>query len=102
MKLNFNTPVLDIKGEPQKDLLSELLANMLMNAPAREPLTTQYFVWGLELHKTGVIEVDDAQIKTLKEFLGNPETKLTVLGKGRLDEVIAAAEKAADKKAPKP
>lgn len=97
IKLDFKKPILDIKGEEQEMKLSELLAGLLMGSKAKAPLDTQYFVWGLELAKSGVIEVDEAGLENLKKFLDDMETPITVLGKGRLNEVIKEATKKLDK-----
>lgn len=86
--LDFNKPLLNNKNEPMgKILLSDSLAQALMNSSVKPPIDAKYFLWGMELGKTGILKVDDIDKKILSDFIDNSES-LTVLGRGRLRQVF--------------
>lgn len=89
-KLNLSAPLLTAKGEEAESgiTLGEVLSNLLMTSPAKPPLSTKYFNWGLDLVKPeGVIELDEVDKKGLIDLIDNSD-QITVLVKGRLHEVI--------------
>lgn len=86
-KFDFSNPFLSPKGESVGQTLGEVLSNTLMTVSAKPPLSTKYFSWGLELIKSGVIEIDETDKKSLEDFINNSDN-ITVLTKGRLNEVL--------------
>lgn len=87
-KLDFSGQLLTAKGDQTGVTLGETLSNLLMTAPAKPPISTKYFSWGLDLVKpAGTIEVDDVDKKALIELIDQSE-QITVLVKGRLHEVL--------------
>lgn len=86
-KLDFSGPLLTAKGDPTGVTLGEAFSNLLMTAPAKPPLSTKYFGWGLDLVRTGIIEVDDVDKKTIIDVVEQSD-QITVLTKGRLSEVL--------------
>lgn len=86
-KLDFSKPLLTAKDESVGITLGETLSNVLMSSPAKPPLSTKYFIWGLDLMKSGVVELDDVDKTSLIDLIDNSE-QITVLVKGRLHEVI--------------
>lgn len=87
VKLDFSNPILTAKGELTGVMLGESLSNILMTSSAKPPLSGKYFSWGLDLAKSGIIEVDEVDKKLLIDLIDNSE-QITVLAKGRLHEVI--------------
>lgn len=87
MKLDFSGPILDASNTPQSVSLGSLLSGLLMQSAAKPPIDAKYFVWGLALASTGIIEADDADKGILLDFI-NGNDSLTVLGRNRLREVI--------------
>lgn len=85
--LNFKVPVLGADGQPGPSNLNDLFSGLLMNSPIKGAVSAKYFYWALELVKSGVLTVDDPDIKTLKDFIEESDS-LTVLGRGRLLEVF--------------
>lgn len=87
VKLDFSAPLLTAKGELTGITVGESLSNILMTSPAKPPLSTKYFSWGIDLVKTGIIELDEIDKKSLVDVIDNSD-QITVLVKGRLHEVI--------------
>src|SRR3954470_7849781 len=77
-------PVVNDKSEPA--LLSELLCQNIMSANIRENIL-KFFDWGLDLKKTGILALDNADKQLLVNYIVTND-RLSVLGKGRLVEVL--------------
>ena len=86
-KLDFNRQLLGPTDQVLGQSLGELLSNTLLGAAAKPPLSTKYFIWAIELVKSGIIEIDEVDAQALREFIDNSDV-LTVLAKGRLGEVF--------------
>lgn len=84
-KINLNLPLLDVEGKEVGQNLNKLLANILMTGSSNDPI--KLFEMALKLMTDGVLELDTADKELLILFIKNSET-LTILGKGRLLEVI--------------
>lgn len=84
---NFKIPVLNSKGDPQSQLLSDLFSDMLMASDVKPPIAQKYFLWALELAKSGQLSLDTVDVDTLQKFI-DESPNLTVLGRGRLTEVL--------------
>lgn len=88
MKLDFNTPLLDLKEKIVKNpdgsevLLNELLANGLVATTGKENII-KIFDWALAIQKTGILELDRTDQDLLKRTIENSDN-FSVLGKGRL------------------
>lgn len=87
VKLDFSIPFLDPKGRSIGQTVGETVSTLLMQSPAKPPLSTKYFGWGLELVKSGIIEMDEVDKKGLIELINNSDN-LTVISKGRILEVL--------------
>jgi hypothetical protein len=87
MKLNFKVPLLAADGKPTSSNLNTLLANLLLQSTVKPPLSSRFFLWALELEKSGEIEVNGPDIEEITKFI-NEHNDLTVLGRGRLMEVM--------------
>jgi hypothetical protein len=86
MLYNFKTPLLDIEGNETTEMLNKVLANLLMQAAnTHNPL--KFFEWALKLSSEGTIYLDTTDKDLMLHFIKSHE-QLTVLGKGRLFEVL--------------
>ncbi len=97
MKIDLNKPFLDLddteikndKGETQ--YLNKLLANNFM-APGNDNVL-KFFDWGIQLWKTGIIDVDRTDTEIIKKYIENLEG-VSRLFKGRmLNEFIKPSTK---------
>jgi hypothetical protein len=86
MIYKFNTPLLDMDGNASIEMLHKILANLLMQAAnTQNPL--KFFEWAIALNSTGEIHLDSTDKELMLNFIKGHE-QLTVLGKGRLMEVL--------------
>lgn len=92
MKLDFNAPLLNLKGEVVKNpngsdtLLNELLATALITTTGKEDIV-RIFDWALTLQKTGVLQLSRTDQSQLKGLIENSDS-LYILSKGRLLEIL--------------
>jgi hypothetical protein len=83
-KLDFNFNLKNLDGtEIQAAKANRILAEFIAGQTKGDPIKLYY--WGLELYKSGVLELDKSDILSLKTMLSDTET-LTVLAKGQLLE----------------
>lgn len=69
MILNLDKNLLNLKGEPLPEKLSDILANML--AMATEGPPAKMMTWAVNLTNNGEIEVDKSDVKFLTHFIEN-------------------------------
>lgn len=82
-KLDLNKNLLDLDGkEIENSNLSRLLAGLLMSQKTGD--SVKFFDWAVTLHKTGIIEVDNADFNTLKTMVKDNSEYLTILSKAQL------------------
>jgi len=85
-KLDFNFNLKNLDGsEIQDGAANRILASFIVGQTKGDSL--KLFNWGLELYKSGVLELDKADLLTLKTMIDDIET-LTVLAKAQLLEEI--------------
>lgn len=65
MKLNLDKNMLTLKGEPTKEKLNDILANILATSTIGKP--AKMITWAVNLTNNGEIEVDEEDIKLLKQ-----------------------------------
>lgn len=66
--INLDVPANDLTGSPVPNTnLGKLLAVHL--AQAKQGPSLKYFDWALTLHKTGKLEIDDADLRTLTDLV---------------------------------
>lgn len=77
-KLDLNFQVQSLEGK-NLDNAARILAQALVSQPSGNPI--KLYDWAQSLWKSGVIEVDDADIQTLESFVKDSKF-LYVLSKG--------------------
>lgn len=85
----LDTPLLNLDDQPifeqgQAVTLSKILAQTLMASQAKEPL--KFGDWAKVMHKTGKIDLDNADLKKLVAFVN--ESTLSVLVKWSLLNIL--------------
>jgi hypothetical protein len=81
MKLDLNKQLMQLDGNPAENTMAKLLAADLVqgtDGPAIKLLD-----WAFALWKSGIIEIDNADLQMLKAQIEN-SPRLTVLAKGQL------------------
>lgn len=63
MKLNLDKNLLDLKGEPLRDKLSDILANVLAMSNIGKP--ARMITWAVNLTNNGEIEVEKSDLNFL-------------------------------------
>jgi hypothetical protein len=86
MKLNLDRELLDLKGNPMPEKLSDILANMLAMATTGPP--AKMITWAVNLTNDGEIDIDKADVKFLLDFIEHKCPNFTALPKAQLlDEI---------------
>lgn|GEM_PF-1716924 len=85
MKLNLDKNLVNLKGEPLPEKLSDILANLLATSTVGKP--AKMITWAVNLTNYGEIEVDKDDIKFLTELIENNQ-RLINLAKAQLLEEI--------------
>lgn len=67
MKLNLDNNLVDIKGEPQNQLLCHILADILATSSTHKPAQT--IAWAYDLIKEGEIEINKSDIDFISEIV---------------------------------
>ncbi|MFY0628220.1 MAG: hypothetical protein JXR07_18115 [Reichenbachiella sp.] len=92
MKLDFKKPCLDTEGEIIKEnnqsvLMSDLLRKALMTSQSNDETDIiKFFDWSLDLKK-GVLDLDKADQKKLKDFITN-EKNFFLMTKAQMFKVL--------------
>lgn len=85
MRLNLDKSLIDLRGNPQKENLSDILADILATSSTHRPAQT--IAWAYDLVKTGEIEVSRTDLEFIKSIISrNPN--FTDLAKAQLLEEI--------------
>jgi hypothetical protein len=85
MKLNLDKQLLNLKGQPLENKLDEILADELAMSNVGRP--AKMMAWAIKLMNDGEIEVDNDDLKFLKDFVEN-RSRLINLAKAQLLEEI--------------
>jgi hypothetical protein len=87
MKLNLSTPLTDLDGKAIDNLtLGKVLANALSSASSGPAI--KFMDWALTLHREGTIDVDAADLDTLKSFVD--KASMSNLARGPILKAIAS------------
>lgn len=89
MKLNLDKNLLDLKGNPVNEKLSDILANVLAMSTVGKP--AKMITWAVNLTNDGEIDVDKSDIKFLTELIENHQG-IVNLAKAQLIEEIEKLE----------
>jgi len=83
-KLNFDFNLKDLQGnEITEAKANHILANLLVSQTKGDAI--KLYTWGLELYKTGELNLDKSDAQVLENIIKESET-LTVLAKGQILE----------------
>ncbi len=85
MKLFLDKDLLNLKGEPIGEKMSDILANMLAMATIGIP--AKMITWAVNLTNNGYIDVDNADISFLKGFIENAPNLVNLAKVRMLDEI---------------
>jgi hypothetical protein len=85
MKLNLDKNLLDLKGAPMPEKLSDVLANMLAMATTGTP--AKMITWAVNLTNEAEIDIDKADVKFLLDFVNNNRNVINLAKSQLLDEI---------------
>jgi hypothetical protein len=85
MKLNLDHNLLNLKGEPMSEKLSDILANMLAMSTTGPP--AKMITWAVNLINDGEIEVDKSDVKFLSDFIEKSQNVVNLAKAQLLDEI---------------
>lgn len=85
MKLNLDKNLVNLKGEPLQDKLSDILANILAMATVGKP--AKMITWAVNLTNNGEIDVDKSDLKFLSELIENSPHIINLAKVQLLDEI---------------
>lgn len=85
MKLNLDKELLDLKGNPVPEKLSDILANMLAMATTGPP--AKMITWAVNLTNDGEIDIDKADVKFLLSFINDNRTVVNLAKSALIDEI---------------
>jgi hypothetical protein len=85
MKLNLDKELLDLKGKPVPEKLSDALANILAMSTVGKP--AKMITWAVNLTNDGEIEVDKSDVKFLTDFIENNHNLVNLAKAQILDEI---------------
>ncbi|MDK2878136.1 MAG: hypothetical protein PWR06_852 [Thermoanaerobacteraceae bacterium] len=85
MKLNLDKNLLNLKGEPLQEKLSDILANVLALATTGKP--AKMITWAVNLTNDGEIEVDKSDVRFLSELIENSHNIINLAKAQLLEEI---------------
>jgi hypothetical protein len=85
VKLNLDKELIDLKGNPIPEKLSDILANMLAMATTGPP--AKMITWAVNLTNEAEIEVDKTDVKFLSSFVNENRTVVNLAKSQLLDEI---------------
>lgn len=89
MKLNLDKNILDLKGNPIDEKLSDILANILAMSTVGKP--AKMITWAVNLTNDGEIDIDKSDKKFLIELIESSQ-QIVNLAKAQLIEEIEKLE----------
>lgn len=91
MKVSFDSPLVNLNGEPvlgendKPAFIGRFLANALMNHTKGDSI--KFYDWAKQMYKGGVVDFDRADQDTIKKFIKDSE-QLTHLMKAQMLELF--------------
>jgi hypothetical protein len=85
LKLNLDKNLINLKGEPIPEKLSDILANMLAMATTGKP--AKMITWAVNLTNEGEIDIDKSDVKFLLDFVENNHNVINLAKVQLLDEI---------------
>ncbi len=90
LKLNLDKNIINLKGEPLQDKLSDILANLLATSTVGKP--AKMITWAVNLTNNGEIDINDDDIKFLVDLI-EKDQRLVNLAKAQLIEELEKVSK---------
>lgn len=78
MKLNLTKSFTDLDGKESETNMGKVLANMLASAQKGDAI--KFYDWAISLFRTGVIEIDESDKKTLEKFVTASGASMAIQG----------------------
>lgn len=85
MKLNLDKNLIGLKGEPINEKLSDILANILAMSTTGQP--AKMITWAVNLTNYGEIEVNEEDIKLIKQVVENDRFTINLAKAQILEEL---------------
>jgi hypothetical protein len=85
LKLNLDKNLINLKGEPIPEKLSDTLANMLAMATTGKP--AKMITWAVNLTNEAEIDIDKSDVKFLLDFVENNHNVINLAKVQLLDEI---------------
>ena len=86
MKLNLDKNLLNLKGEPMQDKLSDVLANILAMSTVGKP--AKMITWAVNLTNDGEIEINDDDTKLIKKVIESDRFTINLAKAQLLEEIV--------------
>lgn len=86
MKLNLNKELLNLKGEPFSESLSDILANVLAMSTVGKP--AQMITWAVNLTNHGEIDINASDSDFLIEIIEKSPNIINLAKYQLIDEII--------------
>lgn len=81
-KLNLNRPIVDESGEQVmagSTIAKALGGTMIKSVSTVEADILKFFTWATELGKSGIIDIDEGDSKTIRDFVVNNEEVFVII-----------------------
>jgi hypothetical protein len=85
LKLSLDKNLIDLKGNPMPEKLSDILANMLAMATTGPP--AKMITWAVNLTNNGEIDIDKTDVKFLLNFINDNRNFVNLAKSQLLDEI---------------
>jgi len=85
MKLNLDKNLLNLKGQPLKEKLSDILANILAMSNVGKP--AKMITWAVNLTNHGEIDIKDSDISFLISVIENSPHTINLAKAQLIDEI---------------
>jgi len=85
MILNLDRNLINLKGEPIAEKLSDILANLLAMSTVGKP--AKMITWAVNLTNNGSIEIDNSEMKFICDLIENNQNIINLAKAQLLDEL---------------
>lgn len=85
MKLNLDKNIVNLKGEPLKDKMNDILANILAMSAIGKP--AKMITWAVNLTNNGEIDIEKEDIEFIKQVIENDPFTINLAKAQLLEEI---------------
>lgn len=85
MKLNLDKNIVNLKGEPLKDKMNDILANMLVMSTVGKP--AKMVTWAVNLTNNGEIDIEKEDIELIKNVIEHDPYTINLAKAQLLEEI---------------